>query len=74
MLVVITAKTTKRQFDAALKRLNKAMCKPVDIMPFIGTIQLLEDPVEYQRRIRDEWEAEPLPKPRRKEGKHVKKP
>jgi hypothetical protein len=27
----------------------------VDLSPFIGTITLNEDPLEYQRRIRDEW-------------------
>jgi hypothetical protein len=60
MLVVITSKTTKRQFNAALKRLNGAMSKPSDIMSLVGTIQLHEDPVEYQRRIRDEWDDDPL--------------
>lgn len=73
MLVVINAKTTKRQFDAALKRLNKAMSKPANIMRFVGTIQFHEDPVEYQRRIRNEWDDEPLPTPKRKGGKQAKK-
>lgn len=72
MLVVITSKTTKRQFNAALKRLNGAMSKPSDIMSLVGTIQLHEDPVEYQRRIRDEWD-DPLPLQKPRMPKRAKK-
>ncbi len=30
--------------------------KLVDLSPFVGVLKLTEDPVEFQRRIRDEWE------------------
>lgn len=30
----------------------------VDLSQFAGTIRITEDPVEYQRRIRDEWDRE----------------
>ncbi len=29
--------------------------KIVDLSPFVGILNLTEDPVEFQRRIRDEW-------------------
>lgn len=74
MLIVINAKTTKRQFNAALERLNKAMSKPANIMRFVGTVQFQDDPVEYQRHIRNEWDDEPLATPKRKGGKKAKKP
>ena len=28
----------------------------VDLNEFAGTIELAEDPLEYQRRVRDEWD------------------
>jgi hypothetical protein len=27
----------------------------VDLSPFVGTMKLSEDPLAYQRRIREEW-------------------
>jgi hypothetical protein len=27
----------------------------VDLSPFVGTLKLSEDPLAYQRRIREEW-------------------
>ena len=69
LLVTITARTTKREFNQAVRRLNEAMHRPFDVSDLVGTIVLHEDPVAYQRRIRDEWEDDPIPAPTKRSKK-----
>ncbi len=56
MVYTITKRTTKRQFDAALKRMAKARRKrqAAALMKLCGSAPLHQDPVEYQRAMRDE--------------------
>jgi ABC-type transporter Mla subunit MlaD len=42
----------KAQFSAEN---NNASGQVVDLNSFSGTIQLRQDPLEFQRQIRDEW-------------------
>lgn len=41
--------------DEERKRILANAKPPSDLSEFRGVITLTEDPVEYQRRIRDEW-------------------
>ncbi|QYO67615.1 hypothetical protein [Leptolyngbya sp. 7M] len=34
---------------------NRQSAQVVDLNPFSGILQLQEDPLEFQQRIRDEW-------------------
>jgi len=58
MTVVIKQGMSKRQIEAALKKLKPRRRKKralPDIRQFAGTITLKEDPMEIQRKMRDEW-------------------
>lgn len=61
MLAVINQRTSKRQFTAILRRLNKAMFEPSDPTRFIGEISPDEDSLAYQQAIRDEKSGKDLP-------------
>ncbi len=56
MVVVITKRTTKRQFDQMLARVNARERKRRDeaLMRLCGRAPLHQDPVEFQRALRDE--------------------
>jgi len=54
MVTVIKSSTSKAQIQ---KLLDKAMeVKGVDTHKYCGVIKLKEDPLEIQKRLRDEWE------------------
>lgn len=41
----------------SIKRVSKkAVQKGINVKDLVGTIKLTVDPVEFQRRIRDEWD------------------
>jgi hypothetical protein len=51
-----TSKRVRRKVKGALKKVSsRPKKKGVDMSDLVGTIQLSLDPVEYQRKIRDEW-------------------
>jgi hypothetical protein len=56
MVYILTKKTTKRQFDAVLKRTARRgrKRKGVDFSDLVGTAPLHEDPVKFFRALRDE--------------------
>jgi hypothetical protein len=56
MVYVLTKKTTKRQFDAVLKRRasRSRKRKGVDFTDLVGTAPLHDDPVKFFRALRDE--------------------
>ena len=56
MVYVLTKKTTKRQFDALLKRTARRSPKRkgVDFSDLVGTAPLHDDPVKFFRALRDE--------------------
>jgi hypothetical protein len=56
MVYVLTKKSTKRQFDAVLKRTARRgrKRKGVDFSDLVGTAPLHEDPVKFFRALRNE--------------------
>jgi len=60
MVIVIKRGMTKKQVDALLSKLRtgrrKRKKRPLpDIHQFVGTIKLKENPLQIQKRFRDEW-------------------
>ncbi|MDX2130005.1 MAG: hypothetical protein SFU91_13310 [Chloroherpetonaceae bacterium] len=54
MIIRITEKTKEKNLALLLKELPQG--KKFDASKFCGKIKWEENPVEYQRKIRDEWE------------------
>lgn len=50
-----SASEMKKQMQEALKNASKS-AKKKDISPFFGKIKLKIDPLEYQKKMRNEWE------------------
>ena len=73
-LFTVTPNTKVHEFNTALKRLNRGMQDGVNMQDLVGKITITEDPLEYQRRIRAEWDEQSIPTPKRKGGKKSKKP
>ena len=53
MVVVIEKKYTKQKINKILSEIKPV--KIFDAKKFAGKIQWEEDPLTYQKRIRDEW-------------------
>ena len=53
MVVVIEKKYDKQQIDRLLNEIKPV--KIFDANKFVGKIQWDEDPVAYQKRVRNEW-------------------
>jgi len=53
MVVVIEKKYSKQKVDGLLNEIKPI--KIFDAKKFAGKIQWNEDPVAYQKRVRDEW-------------------
>ncbi len=54
MITIIKKGTKKAEFDKKLLDLKNI--KKFDAHKFCGTIKLQEDPLEIQKKMRDEWE------------------
>lgn len=39
-----------------LLKLNPTKTKKINLSRYAGTIKLTEDPINFQRRLRDEWQ------------------
>ena len=50
-----TSINSEPEDDAELEKLLAEAKPAIDMSEYCGVIQLKEDPLEYQRRIRDEW-------------------
>ncbi|MBP6660964.1 MAG: hypothetical protein KA174_09785 [Chitinophagales bacterium] len=57
MTVVVKIKNAKKEIPIALKNLSKikSTSKKVDLLQFCGTLNWKEDPMEYQKKARNEW-------------------
>lgn len=56
MVYVLTERSTKRRFDALMKRTARRgrKRKGADFSDLVGTVPLHEDPVKFFRALRDE--------------------
>lgn len=54
MVTVIKKGTDKKEIEKALSSLKSK--KKFDAYKYCGTIKLNEDPLEIQKRMKDEWE------------------
>jgi len=54
MVVIIKKGSSKKDIAAALKKLQKRA--GFNAKKYLGTIQLKEDPMFIQSKLRDEWE------------------
>ena len=54
MVIIIDKNTTKAKFDILLKKLK--IKKSFDVKQFCGVIKLREDPMDIQKKLRNEWE------------------
>jgi len=62
MVVTITSRSTKTEIEAALKKLQEVNRKPFadknkafNAHKYCGIIKLKEDPLELQKKWRNEW-------------------
>ena len=56
MVIIINKGTDKRQIELALKQLEKSRQK-MKLIDFFGKLKgLFDDGLEYQRKLRDEWD------------------
>ncbi len=53
MITVINKSIKKEEFDKKLSEFNNS--KKLDSYRFCGIIQLVEDPLSIQKKMRDEW-------------------
>lgn len=58
MVVVLKKGMAKEDIDALLKKMDDAKPKKEGITAakYSGILKLTEDPVDIQRRLRDEWD------------------
>ncbi len=54
MILVLKKGTTKKEMDKISAKFQVA--KGVDTKKYCGVIKLSEDPLEIQKKMRDEWE------------------
>jgi hypothetical protein len=54
MMVVVEKKYDRKKVDELIEKFKPA--KVFDAKKFAGTINWKEDPVEYQKRVRNEWD------------------
>ena len=53
MVIDIKKSATKNEMKTVLAKLSSP--KKLDAKRFVGTIKWGEDPIAYQKRLRDEW-------------------
>jgi hypothetical protein len=57
MVWVLKQGATKDEIQELQKQIADATSKPlIDLRKYCGVIKLREDPLEIQRKMRDEWE------------------
>lgn len=59
MTVVIKKGDSKEHMDQLLKKVAEQPIKPTkkfEATKFCGTVEFKEDPLEIQKKMRDEWE------------------
>lgn len=54
MVIIIRNTTTRAKFDSLLKKLK--VKKGIDAKKYCGVIKLKENPLDIQKKLRDEWE------------------
>jgi hypothetical protein len=54
MVLVLKKGASKKEMESIADKLRVA--KGVDTKKYCGTIKLKEDPLEIQKKMRDEWE------------------
>ena len=54
MVTVIKKGSNKKEIEEALSKLRST--KKFDAYKYCGTVKLNEDPLEIQKKMRDEWE------------------
>jgi hypothetical protein len=55
MIIKLRKKPSSKEVDDSLKRIH-AKSKTIDWKKYVGKIKLPDDPVAFQRNLRDEWE------------------
>lgn len=56
MVVIIKKGYTKKEIEALMERHQKEKKKKgVDLKKYLGSIKLNEDPLDIQKKLRDEW-------------------
>lgn len=56
MVLVLKKDASKKEIDAIRKKINRLPNKGVDTKKYCGVIKLKEDPLEIQKKMRNEWE------------------
>jgi len=54
MVVVLKKGSNKKEIEKALAKVKNK--KKFDAYKYCGTVKLKEDPLEIQKKMRDEWE------------------
>lgn len=55
MVSILKSGSKSDKIRTLLEGLNKSKSKGIDSSRFSGTIQLKEDPLQIQKKYRDEW-------------------
>lgn len=57
MVTILKKGTSRSRIEKILEKIkSKKASKGIDAYKYCGIIELAEDPVEYQRKVRDEWD------------------
>ena len=57
MVYILQKGASKKEIDALNKKISKKQSgKKLDAYKYCGTIQLKDDPLSIQKKIRNEWE------------------
>ena len=55
MVTVIKSGASKKSIETSIKKLSSSKKKGFDANKFCGVIKLNEEPLDIQKRLRDEW-------------------
>jgi hypothetical protein len=56
MVSILKYGSKSNKIRSLFERLNKSTVKGIDSSRYSGTILLKEDPLQIQKKLRDEWE------------------
>jgi hypothetical protein len=55
MVTVIKSGASKESIESSIKKLSNSNKKGFDANKFCGVVKLNEEPLDIQKRLRDEW-------------------
>ena len=55
MVIKLEPGSSPEALRKALEQIRQQPKKPVDLRPFVGILPVKENPLDFQKRLRNEW-------------------